>query len=83
MPVDKTPEIICSQVASLLKEAREKRGWSLNLLSEKAGLSRQTITFIEQEDRTPNLDTLIRITSALEVDLAEIIAQAQRRAKRL
>jgi len=76
--VNKTSEIICSQVARLLKNEREKRGLSLNLLSEKAGLSRQAITFIEQELRTPNLDTLLRITSALEVDLEKIIAKARK-----
>ncbi len=58
-----------------------KRGLSLNSLSEKAGLSRQTISFIEQELRTPNLDTLLRITSALGVDLEKVIAQARLRAK--
>jgi len=81
VPVIKTSEIICSQVARLLKKEREERGLSLNLLSEKAGLSRQTITFIEQELRTPNLDTLLRITSALEVDLEKIIAKARKRVK--
>jgi transcriptional regulator with XRE-family HTH domain len=79
--VNKTAEAICSQTARLLKEEREKRGVSLNLLSEKAGLSRQTISFIEQELRTPTLDTLIRITTALEIDLEKIIAKARKRAK--
>jgi transcriptional regulator with XRE-family HTH domain len=74
-------EVICSKVAFLLKEEREKRGLSLNSLAEKAGLSRQTITFIEQELRTPTLDTLLRIATALEVDLETIIAKARKLAK--
>ena len=77
---NKSYEAICSQVASLLKEEREKRGLSLNLLSEKAGLSRQTVSFIEQELRTPTLDTLLRITTALQVDLEQIIARARKAA---
>lgn len=81
MSVNKIAEAICSQVARLLKEEREKRGVSLNLLSEKAGLSRQTISFIEQELRTPTLDTLVRITAALEIDLEKIIAKARKCAK--
>lgn len=72
-------EAICSQVARLLKEEREKRGFSLNLLSEKAGLSRQTITFVEQELRNPTLDTLLRLTLAMEIELADIIKRATKK----
>ena len=71
-------EAVCSQVARLLKEEREKQGLSLNLIAEKAGLARQTITFVEQESRTPTLETLLRIASALEVDLEKIIARARK-----
>ncbi|MGI8967351.1 MAG: helix-turn-helix domain-containing protein [Limisphaerales bacterium] len=79
MPVDYKYEVICSQVASLLKEEREKRGFSLTFLAEKAGLSRQAITFVAQDQRTPTLETLLRLTVALEVDLEKIIARARRR----
>jgi DNA-binding XRE family transcriptional regulator len=78
---NKKHEAVCSHVARLLKQEREKRGLSLNLLAEKSGLSRQTVSFIEQELRTPNLDTLLRITSALEINLEKIIAQARKQAK--
>ena len=78
MPTDHLHEAICSQVARLLKEERQRRGLSLNLLAEKAGLSRQTITFVEQELRIPSLETLLRITTALGVDLEKIIARARK-----
>lgn len=67
-----------SQVARLLKEEREKRGLSLNLLAQKAGLSRQTVSYVEQEVQSPTLDTLVRITTAMEVDLEKIIARARK-----
>jgi transcriptional regulator with XRE-family HTH domain len=69
---------ISSQVAHLLKEEREKRGLSLNVLAQKSGLSRQTVSYVEQEAQSPTLDTLLRITSALGVDLENIIARARR-----
>jgi len=75
---DKIYEAICSEVARLLKAERERQGLSLNLLSENAGLSKQTVSFIEQELRTPTLGTLLRITSALEVDFEKIIAHARK-----
>jgi len=67
-----------SEIARLLKEERERQKLSLNLLAEKSGLSRQTVSYVEQEVQNPTLDTLLRITSALEVDLEKIIAKARK-----
>jgi transcriptional regulator with XRE-family HTH domain len=80
VPVTKLNDVISSQVACLLKEEREKRGLSLNVLAQKAGLSRQTVSYVEQEVQNPTLDTLLRITSVLEVDLEKIIAKARKAA---
>jgi DNA-binding XRE family transcriptional regulator len=76
---DKFIEAVSSQVALVLKEEREKRDLSLKALAKKSGISRQTISYVEQEVQSPSLDTLLRITSALGADLAKIIARAQKR----
>ena len=73
---------ISSHVAYILKEEREKRDLSLKMLAKKSGISRQTISYVEQEVQSPSLDTLLRITSALGADLAKIIARAQKRASK-
>lgn len=80
VPVDKSLEAISSQVARLLKEERERRGLSLNELAQKAGLSRQTVSYVEQEVQNPTLDTLLRITFGLGVELEKVIARARKRA---
>jgi len=49
-------------------------------LSERAGLSQQSVSYVEREMRIPNLDTLLRITAVLEVDLEKIIARARKQA---
>ena len=49
----------------------------MNLVAERAGLSQQMVSYVEREMRNPTLDTLLRIAAALEIDLAEIICQAQ------
>jgi transcriptional regulator with XRE-family HTH domain len=72
VPVTKFNDIISSQVACLLKEEREKRGVSLNFLAQKAGVSRLTVSNVEQEDQNPKPDTFLRITSVLDVDLEKI-----------
>ena len=73
-------EAICSQVARLLREERERQGLSMTLLAEKCGLSQPMIGYVEQEARNPSLDTLLRITEALQIPLAEVIATATRAA---
>ena len=75
-------EAISAHVADILKEQREKQKISLGQIARKAGLARQTITFVEQKVQSPSLDTLLRITSALDVDLAKIIVRAQKRASK-
>ena len=70
-----------AEVARILREERERRGLSVNVLSQRAGLSRTMISYVEREDRHPTLDTLVRITEALEIDIAEVIRRAARVAR--
>jgi transcriptional regulator with XRE-family HTH domain len=74
---------ISAQLAQLLKQEREKQRISLNVLAQKAGLARQTVSYIEQQIQNPTLDTLLRITTVLDVDLEKLVAKARRRARRM
>jgi DNA-binding XRE family transcriptional regulator len=64
-------------VALLLRQARLKRELSLNVLAEKAGLSRQMVSYVEQEKRNPSLDVLLRITEVLEIKLEDLLRTAR------
>jgi transcriptional regulator with XRE-family HTH domain len=55
---------------------------SMTVLGERAGLSQQSVSYIERGLRIPNLDTLFRIADALGVELSAIIAKATKPAKR-
>jgi XRE family transcriptional regulator, regulator of sulfur utilization len=77
MVSDKNRQAVLSAVARILREERLRRGLSLSALAATAGLSHQMVSFVEKEMRNPTLDTLLRIAAALEIDLAEIICQAQ------
>ena len=72
--------MIATNVVQLLREEREKRGLSMNIVAQRSGLSHSIISLIERDLRNPTLDTLLRITEAIEIDLAKIIALAQKRA---
>ena len=73
-------EKLCSELARLLKEERERQNLSLNSVSAKAGLNRQTVSFIEQEERTPTVDTLLRLTDVLGIPLEDLIRKARKNA---
>ena len=72
------PQQFCAAVARILREERLRKGVSLNALAARAGISYQIISYIEREMRTPKLDTLFRITTALGVDLVDLIRRAER-----
>jgi transcriptional regulator with XRE-family HTH domain len=75
-------EVVSSQVARLLREERKKQNLSLNELAARAGLSRQMVSYVEQEERNPSLDTLLRLARALKINLDDIIRRARRNARR-
>jgi transcriptional regulator with XRE-family HTH domain len=77
---NKSQQAICSRVARLLRQEREKQGLSMNLVAERAGLSQQMVSYVEREMRNPTLETLLRIASALEIDLAKVLQSAQKAA---
>jgi len=48
----------------------------MTVVGERAGLSQQMVSYVERGMRNPTLDTLLRITSVLEIDLADVIKRA-------
>lgn len=77
---NKSQQAICSRVARILRQEREKRGLSMNLVAERAGLSQQMVSYVEREMRNPTLETVLRIAAALEIDLAKVLQTAQKAA---
>ncbi len=69
-------EDACARVAAVLREERESRGLSMTALATRAGLSQQSVSYVERGMRIPNLDTLLRVCDALDVPLPEILARA-------
>jgi len=54
----------------------------MNLVAERAGLSQQMVSYVEREMRSPTLETLLRITAAMKIDLAKVLKMAQKAASR-
>ena len=70
-PVKALVESICVT----LREIREKRGLSQVRLAEIAGISRTGLRHIENLEASPTLASLLRISEALEVDLASLLRE--------
>jgi transcriptional regulator with XRE-family HTH domain len=73
----KSQQAVCSAVVQILRRERERRGFSMNHVAEQAGLSQQMVSYVEREMRNPTLETLLRIASALDIDLARVLREAQ------
>lgn len=74
-------ETIQVRVALLLREKRVAQELSLNELAKRAGISRQMVSYVEQQKRNPSLDVLLRITEVLDMKLEDLIKDARRAAK--
>jgi len=69
-------------LAGVIREYRQRQGWSLNQLAARSSLSRQMLSFIEAHGRLPTTDTLERIGRALGVAGSRLLAIAEWRAAR-
>lgn len=63
-------------IAKRLKELRKERNWTQQKLAEKAGLSFNAITKIEQgAAEHPTLKTLLKLADAFEIGLDELVGR--------
>ena len=69
-------------ISEQVKKYRTKAGWSQQKLAEKAGLSYNVITKIEQGNSIkPALDTIIKIAEAFDITIDELIGRKQSKTK--
>ena len=64
-------------MAGILRAERQRRHLSLSEVAARAGISYQMVSYVERELRSPTLDTLLRITGALQISLANVIKRAE------
>jgi transcriptional regulator with XRE-family HTH domain len=69
-------------MALLLKEWRERRGWSLRQLGERSGVSYPNLHGIESGRLDPRLSTLERLARALGISVRDLFSTERRRISR-
>jgi transcriptional regulator with XRE-family HTH domain len=59
-------------LALRLRQLRRAKGWSQEVLAEKAHIHRTYLAGIERSLRNPSLENLVKLANALGVSLAEL-----------
>ena len=65
-----------------LRAAREAAGWTQERLAEEAGISRNYVSLLELERKSPTVEVLLAVCGALGVSAADIIRRVEQRSPR-
>ena len=68
---------INERLARRLKSLREERGWSLDALATRSGVSRSNISLIERGQSSPTASVLDKLAAGLGVTLASLFEEPQ------
>jgi transcriptional regulator with XRE-family HTH domain len=71
------------RIASRLARLRTERGWSLEALAERSGISRATLSRLERGEISPTASMLGRLCSTFSWTLSRLMAEAETRAPSL
>ena len=72
------PTLDAILVGNVIANFRKKRGISQEVLSGLADIGRTHLSAIERGERKPTLETLYRISCALDVKMSDIIIEIER-----
>lgn len=74
MSVDALVDAMPVAVGRRVREARKRRGWTLDQLAERSSVSRRMIVNVEAGSTNASIATLLRLATALGVTLADLVA---------
>ena len=66
-------------VGEVIAQTRKNKGISQEVLSGLAGIGRTHLSAIERGERKPTLETLYRISDALNMKMSDIIIEIEKR----
>ena len=71
------PTLDAVTVGNVIATFRKKKGISQEVLSGLADISRTHLSAIERGERKPTLETLYRISCALDVNMSDIVKEIE------
>jgi transcriptional regulator with XRE-family HTH domain len=66
-------------VGEVIAQFRKKKGLSQEVLSGLASIGRTHLSAIERGERKPTLETLYRISCALDINMSDILKEVEKR----
>ncbi|MDP5228202.1 MULTISPECIES: XRE family transcriptional regulator [Arthrobacter] len=66
-------DLLAATIGARVKHERQARGWTLDQLSDAAGVSRRMVVNVEQGAANPSIATLLRLSDALGVGLPALV----------
>jgi transcriptional regulator with XRE-family HTH domain len=60
-------------IGGRVRQRRSERGWTLDQLAERSGVSRRMLVNVEQGSANPSISTLLRISDALGIGLPVLV----------
>lgn len=67
---------LIEKISKRLKQVRKERGWSLDLTSQRTGVSKAMLGQIERCESSPTISTLWKIASGCEVSFSSFVEEA-------
>ena len=77
------PDDVALAIAHHTRRLRGERGWSLDQMAGRSGVSKGMLVQIEQGGSNPSIGTLTRICEALDVTIAQLVDLGELPAVRL
>ena len=69
-----------SNVGENIRRMREEQGYSQNALAKKAGIAYATLNAIERSTKSPSVDTIALLASALGLPVSYLLGEEQKTA---
>ena len=69
-------------IGQVLRERRAHHGWTLAEVAAKTGVSRSTLSKLENNLITPSYQTILQLCSGLEIEIGDLVARPGEAARR-
>ncbi|MBV2358247.1 XRE family transcriptional regulator [Thalassococcus sp. CAU 1522] len=71
------PRTVTHRLAEALAAMRSEKGWTLDQLAERSGVSRAALSRLEHAEVSPTADALARLCAAHGVRLSQLLARVE------
>ena len=77
MEIDTSPDVLDTRLAARLATLRTERGWSLDQLAARSGVSRTTLSRLERGETSPTAALLGKLCTAHGRTMSRLIAEVE------